>query len=258
MNVNIKNISCGYGKKTVISHLNLSFNTGESICILGANGIGKTTFFKSLLGQIELLCGDIEVDGISLKCIGNKERSKVFAYVPQAKNYFYRFLVRDIILMGRASHIKELASPSEEDYEIVDEVIKMLSLEKYEYRYYDELSGGEQQIVLLARAIAQKSNYILLDEPASNLDYFNQRKMINVINALREKGIGVLMVSHNPEHAFMCCEKALLIYKDGSYIFDDTDKCVTSNNLTKLYEIPVGVAEFKDEDNCIQHVSYLK
>lgn len=258
MNVNIKNISCGYGKKTVLSNLNLSFQTGESICILGANGIGKTTFFKSLLGQIELLCGDIEVDGVSLKSIGNKERAKVFAYVPQAKNYSYRFLVKDIILMGRASHINELASPSEEDYEIVNEVIKMLSLEKYEYRYYDELSGGEQQIVLLARAVAQKSNYILLDEPASNLDCFNQRKMIYVINTLREKKIGILMVSHNPEHAFRCCDKALLIYRDGSYVFDNTDKCVTSDNLTRLYDVPVGVAKFKDEDNHIQYVSYLK
>ncbi len=258
MNVNIKNISCGYGKKTVISNLNLSFSSGESICILGANGIGKTTFFKSLLGQIELLHGDIEVDGVSLNSIDNKERAKIFAYVPQAKNYSYRFLVKDIILMGRASHVRELASPTEADYEMVDEVIKMLSLEKYEYRYYDELSGGEQQIVLLARAIVQKSNYILLDEPASNLDYFNQRKMINVINTLRKKGIGILMVSHNPEHAFMCCEKALLIYKNGSYVFDDTDKCVTSKNLTRLYNVPVGIAKFKDEDNYIQYVSYLK
>lgn len=258
MNVNIKNISCGYGKKTVISNLNLSFEEGESICIFGANGIGKTTFFKSLLGQVALLYGDIEVDGVSLKSIGNKELAKIFAYVPQAKNYSYRFWVRDIILMGRAAHIKELDSPSENDYEIVDEVIKMLSLEKYEYQYYDELSGGEQQIVLLARAIAQKSKYILLDEPASNLDYFNQQKMINVINALRKTGIGILMVSHNPEHAFACCEKALLINKDGSYVFGDTDKCITSYNLTKLYEVPVGVAEFKDENNCIQHVSYLK
>lgn len=258
MNVNIKNISCGYGKKIVISNLNLSFDTGESICILGANGIGKTTFFKSLLGQVELLRGDIEVDGIPLKTIGNKDRAKVFAYVPQAKNYSYRFKVRDIILMGRASHIKELASPSEEDYEIVDEVIKMLSLEEYEHRYYNELSGGEQQIILLARAIAQKSNYILLDEPASNLDYFNQRKMISVINMLRKNEIGILMVSHNPEHAFLCCEKALLIYKDGNYVFDYTDKCITSDNLTRLYEIPVGVADFKDENNNIRHISYLK
>lgn len=258
MVINIDNISCGYGQKSVITDLNFSFQSGEAVCILGANGIGKTTLFKTLLGQIDVLNGNINVDGTPLTHLNLKERARIFSYVPQAKNYSYQFSVEDIVLMGRAIYIKEFSAPSREDYQVVADVLKRLHILDYAKKKYDELSGGEQQIVLLARAIAQQAKYILLDEPASNLDYCNQKKLIDVIKMLTAEGIGVLMVSHIPEHAFICCEKTLLINRNSTYYFGITEEVITERNLSDIYGVDIGIMQFKNDDGTPKYTCYLK
>lgn len=258
MTVYIDKITCGYDQKILIRDLSFQLALGEAICILGANGIGKTTLFKSILGQIKMISGDVFVDDKSIKTMTIKERAKFFSYVPQAKAYTYRYTVNDIIMMGRASYIGEFSEPSQQDYKVVQETIDKLSLNHLSNRYYDELSGGEQQIVLIARAIAQEANYILLDEPASNLDFYNQKKLIWIINMLKDDGIGVLMVSHNPEHAFQCCEKALLIGKTGQCFYGETSNTITEENLQTIYETEIGIQSFTDECNAERYTFYVK
>lgn len=241
MIIKFDNVSCGYGNNIVVSNLNFELASGEATCILGANGIGKTTIFKSLMGQLQLLYGDILIDNKSIKNVMWKDRAKLLSYVPQTKNYSYQFTVKDIILMGRAPYIPTFKTPAEEDYKVVSEVIEKLELSDYSNRFYSELSGGEQQIILLARAMAQKAEFILLDEPASNLDYKNQMKLLDVIKMLTAEGRGVLMVSHSPEHAFRCCENSLLIDRDKKYLYGQTEKVVTTENLTHVYGVNLNV-----------------
>ena len=258
MIVVIDKITCGYDKKILIRDLSFQLNLGEAICILGANGIGKTTLFKTILGQIKMISGDVFVNEKSVKTMSTKERSKIFSYVPQAKAYTYRYTVNDIVMMGRAPYIEKFSSPSQQDYKAVQETLDKLSLNHLSNRFYDELSGGEQQIVLIARAIAQNANYILLDEPASNLDFYNQSKLIQIINMMKQEKIGVLMVSHNPEHAFQCCEKALLIGKSGQYFYGETSKTITEDNLKIIYETDVGIKTFTDANNDRRYSFYVK
>jgi len=143
--------------------------------------------------------------------------------------------------MGRAPYIQTFKTPSQEDRKMVDEVLEKLDIKKYSKRFYSELSGGEQQIILLARAMAQKAKFILLDEPASNLDYKNQKKLLDIISVLISEGYGVLMVSHNPEHAFKCCNNTLMIDKNKNYIYGSTKEVVTSENLTNTYGVDLTV-----------------
>ena len=242
MSIKFENVSCGYNSKRVVSNLNLSIENGEAVCILGPNGIGKTTIFKAILQCCDIQEGTISFDGINLKAMSNNELAKCFAYVPQAKNYSYEFTVQDVVLMGRAIHIEKFKMPKEIDYEKVTSVLEKLELIDYKRKKYSELSGGEQQIVLLARAIVQDSKIILLDEPASNLDYKNQKKLIDIIKWLKLKGKGVLMVSHNPEHAIRCCERTLLMFQDGKHEYGYTNEVVNEKNLSKVYGVKINSA----------------
>lgn len=246
MIISFKGVSCGYKNHCVVSNLSFAFKTGEATCILGSNGIGKTTIFKSLLGYLPLLEGNIYVDNNDIKSMTVKQRAAIMAYVPQAKSYSYQFTVRDIVLMGRASYIPRFQTPGNEDYSVVNQTMKKVGIAEYADRYYSELSGGEQQMVLIARAIAQGSKYILLDEPASNLDYMNQRKLLNLIIELTASGIGVLMVSHSPEHAFKCCKNTLIIDTTGHYVYGQTQEVITATNLKNAYGVGIGIAQVED------------
>ena len=246
MIISFNGVSCGYKNHCVVSNLSFSFRTGEATCILGSNGIGKTTIFKSLLGYLPLMEGTIYVDNTDLKTMTVKQRASIMAYVPQAKSYSYQFTVRDIVLMGRASYIPRFQTPGNEEYSVVNQTLEKVGISEYSNRYYSELSGGEQQMVLLARAIAQGSKYILLDEPASNLDYLNQKKLLNLIIDLTDSGIGILMVSHSPEHAFMCCKNTLMIDTKGHYVYGQTQDVITSDNLKRTYGVSIGIAQVED------------
>ena len=131
MIISFKNVCCGYKKHILISDLNFQFETGQAVCILGANGIGKTTIFKSVLGHIDLLAGEILVDSMPLKNMSVKKRSYIFSYVPQAKDRMYAFKVKDVILMGRAPYIPKFSSPSKED-NIIVKFNSEIDLEKFQ------------------------------------------------------------------------------------------------------------------------------
>lgn len=243
MSIEIKNLVCGYGKKTILNDVSFSVSPEDSLCLLGANGIGKTTIFKSLLGFIPPLGGEILIDGQNLNKMSHKERAMKMAYVPQAKSYSYKYTVSDMIMMGRSLHIPKFMSPSKKDYEAVEMVMEQMDLLGYRDAYYSELSGGEQQIILIARAIAQGSDYIIMDEPASNLDYSNQKKLLDTILNLTKNNKGILMASHTPEHAFVCCNKALLITRGREYQFGTVNEIVTSENLSAAYGVDIEVIE---------------
>lgn len=159
------------------------------------------------------------------------------------RSYSYQFTVRETVLMGRAMFVPKFAVPCKQDRVIVEDVLHQLKIEHYADHYYCELSGGEQQIVLFARAIAQETRFILLDEPASNLDFANQKKLLKIIRNLTDSGRGILMVSHAPEHALSSCSKSLLIDKAGKNMYGDTVKIVNSENLSHIYGVQIGVAD---------------
>ena len=171
MKFEIKNLSCGYGKKLVVKEFSAELKDGEILCLLGPNGVGKTTVFKTILGFLKPFGGEILADGRNFFALNDKERAKIVSYVPQAHTPPFAFKVLDVVLMGRSPFIGTFENPSAKDVKIALQKLEMLGMSEFADKIYTDISGGERQMVLIARALAQKASTVMLDEPASNLDF---------------------------------------------------------------------------------------
>lgn len=241
--ISIQRACCGYRGKVILPDVSFSVQRGEAVCVLGANGVGKTTLFRTLLGLLPLLDGDVIIEDTSIRSLSHRKLARFVAYVPQAKAVSYQRLVEDVILMGRAQYIGTFDIPSAEDYDIVKKTMDSLNISHMWGLPYSKLSGGEQQLVLIARAIVQGATYIFMDEPAANLDLANQSLLMRIINNLKEHGVGILMISHVPTHAFACCEKTLIVYHDGKSEYGNTESIITTERLRRAYDTNVEIIE---------------
>lgn len=244
--LSVEKVSCGYGQHTVLSDVNLAVNRGEILCILGPNGVGKTTLFKTILGFIQLKSGDILVDGRSIKSMNYKNKARLLGYVPQIHNPPFPFKVFDVVLMGRTAHIDSFSSPSREDERIARECMESLHITNLQDRIYTELSGGERQLVLIARALAQQPRILIMDEPTSNLDFGNQIRVLKQINELAKQGLTVVMTSHFPNHAYLCASKVALVRGNKSIQIGSSDQIITEQNLKDTYGIAVKLTSVSD------------
>ena len=256
--IEVQKVSCGYNNKIVLQDISFTLEKGEAICVLGANGAGKTTLLKTLLGLLPLMGGCIDIEGQTITDMSHHNLAKLVAYVPQAKKVSYQCSVEDVIMMGRARHIRTFDVPKENDYKIVRDAMASLSILHLFGLPYSNLSGGEQQLVLIARALVQGTLYLLLDEPASNLDLANQSLLMKTINSLKKQAVGILMISHVPTHAFSCCDKTLIIYRDGTSECGVTENVVTTERLKKAYETDVEIIDGRCTAGKIVHTYYLE
>lgn len=243
MKLEIKDVTCGYKKKNIINNISLDIKSGEIVCLLGPNGVGKTTFFKSILGFLELISGEILLDGKKINYHKRQEVALAMAYVPQAHGVAFGFKVIDVVVMGRISHMGKFGYPKKADFEIAEKVLEDLEISYLKDCKYTEISGGERQLVLIARALTQQPEILIMDEPTSNLDYGNQIRVLREIKKLSSKGLGVLMTSHFPDHAFLCCTKICLLQKNNVFIVGNVDDVITEENLKNTYGIKVKITE---------------
>ena len=246
MELKVENGICGYKNTAIISNLNIGFKQGEIVGILGPNGVGKTTLFKSILGFIPLIGGKITLDNINKDDISIKEFAKNVAYVPQSTNSPFPFTVPDVVVMGRMSRIKRFERPSIRDYMIAYKALDALSVSYLRNKLYTEISGGERQMVLIARALAQSPKLLVMDEPTANLDLGNQIRVLSTIKKLSSMGLGVLMTTHSPDHEFLCCDRVILLTKNKEVMVGSVDGIVSEDNLKQAYNIDVRIAEIKD------------
>ena len=156
--------------------------------------------------------------------------------------------VLDVVVMGRARFIKKFSQPSDNDYKKAEEVLKKLSIQKLKYKKYFELSGGEQQIVLIARALVQEAKFIIMDEPASNLDFENQKKVLECLMYLSGKGIGIILSSHSPNHAIFCKTRVVMIDKNKRIYTGSIEDTLTDDNLRKVYGVDIQLIKGKTID----------
>ncbi len=240
----LRNLSVGYGNRVVLSGFNADVVTGRVLCLLGPNGVGKTTLFKSVLGLQPVLGGSVTIGGRDALAMNRREFARRVAYVPQAHQAPFAFYVRDVVAVGRVSHVGFFSKPHDNDYAIVEEVLEELGIADLADRVYTELSGGERQMVLIARALAQKPRFLFMDEPTSNLDFGNQVAVVQLAKKLaHENGLGVVMTTHNPNHLLMCEGDGVLILPGSRYRYGTADEILTDENLHDAYGIHVEMLD---------------
>jgi len=253
MKLEIKDLSCGYGKKVVVRDFNATLQSGDVLCLLGPNGVGKTTLFKTILGALPAKSGEITVDGRRLRDLNRREFARTISYVPQAHTPPFPFKVIDVIVMGRTAHLGSFASPGKKDMAAAEEALHQLGVGYLRNRVYTEISGGERQMVLIARALVQDTSFLMMDEPTSNLDFGNQVRVLeNVKRLAKERNLGIIMTTHYPDHAFYCDSRVALMKRNNEYLEGMADEIITAPNMDAAYGICTEVLRGQYEDQQIR------
>ncbi len=232
-----------YRDKEVLKGVSLEHSCGIG-CLLGPNGAGKTTLLRVITGVLQPQRGVVELNGTRITELGFIERAKLISYVPQEFTVKFPYNVIDIVLMGRNPYINPLRGPDKHDEEKAWKALETLGIEALAYKPFTYLSGGEKRLVLIARALAQESKLMLLDEPTSFLDFKNKHRILKLIRKIaRESGKTVLITLHDPNLAYMYCDKVFLM-KEGRIYYSGIPKdTITAENISKIYGIPVRSIE---------------
>ncbi len=236
-----ENISFGFSDKPVLRDVSLTIRKGEIISLLGPNGSGKTTLLKSLLGLYRLEKGRVLFEGRAVSSMAQKILARSIAYVPQIHRASFAYRVIDVVLMGRTPHKSFFSRFSREDMEIAQNALEKLSILHLKDRPYTQISGGERQLTLIARAMTQGAHTFIMDEPANGLDYGNQIKLLEGLIDLCDEGYTFLKSTHFPDHALWVANRVIML-KDGAVIADGApDSVITSENLLALYGREVDI-----------------
>ena len=247
MNFEVKNASFGYRKEPdILKDIHFQIGKGEILSILGSNGVGKTTLLKCTLGFLPWRSGQTLIDGKPWGEWKNQEIWKRIGYVPQAKRSAFSYTAEEMVLLGRNAHLGLLSQPSKKDYEHAKDCLEMVGMSRLIGKLCNEISGGELQMVLIARALATDPELLILDEPESNLDFKNQLIVIHTIRDLcKERGISSIVNTHYPEHALAISNKAMILNRDGTNAFGPADEIINEERLAKAFDVDVRIRSFK-------------
>lgn len=240
--IDIEHASFSYdGKTEIFSDLSYTISSDEVFCILGPNGIGKSTLLKAMFNLLPLKAGCIKLDGVDIRQIPPAKMAKKMAFIPQSHQLVFPYRVLDIVLMGRTPHLNKMVKPSKEDYDIAMDAISSLHLEDLIYRPCNQLSGGQLQLVMLARTLAQGADFLVLDEPTSHLDFGKQMQTLDIIATMKKKQVGIIMTSHYPDHTFLVCDRVAIMGERRFIAVGTPDDVVTEENLSDIYGIDIRV-----------------
>jgi len=234
-------------KKTenlVVRGLDLTLETGQVMCLVGANGAGKTTVIRTLIGSLPLLGGNVLIDGAHLADLTKASLAARIAYVPQNHIPPFPYSVFQVVEMGRLIHTKGLSSPKESDRKAAEYALGRLGIEDLKDRTYTEISGGERQMVLIARALAQESDYILMDEPADGLDYGNTVRLLEMIRDLAGDGKGILAVMHDPEQILQLDCDITVILGQSEFLTGKSREILEPPLLKRLYGVDIEMHDW--------------
>ena len=236
MNIDIERLSFSYKEgKEVLSETSFSLSNADMTVLLGRNGAGKSTLFKVFLKMLSPKEGRIAIDGKELSSFGSRELSRVFSYIPQSSYMEFPYTVMDTLLMAKASTLSLFSAPKKENEDEAVEILKSFGIGHLAFRIMDNLSGGEKQLVLIARALLQNSAFIILDEPTSNLDYGNQLMVLEKLKELNRNGVGIIYSTHNPELALTYSSKILTLNRGKIETYESPEKLVEESKLEELY-----------------------
>lgn len=236
-----RGLGFAHGDRRILEDVSLSLAAGEVVSLLGPNGAGKSTLLRLLLGMLEPAAGEVRLDGRTLSTISLRERAGIVAYVPQSHQVVFPFRAGDVVLMGRLPHKGLFGRYDAGDRRLAREALRRLSIAHLEDSPYHRLSGGERQLVLIARALSQGARYFVMDEPVGGLDFGNQIRLLDQIREMADEGYGFVKSTHFPDHALHVSDRALLL-RDGRLCATGAPATViTPDSIRNLYGVAVDM-----------------
>ncbi|HZM35271.1 MAG TPA: ABC transporter ATP-binding protein [Burkholderiales bacterium] len=237
----VRELAFGFPGRTVGHNVSFSLGDGEVMCVLGPNGGGKTTLFRTLLGLLDRHSGSISLQSASLESLSRREIAQQIGYVPQGHSAYFAFTVREFVLMGRTAHLGAFASPAKKDLSVVAQVLDSLEIAHLAERPVTQISGGERQLALVARALAQEPRLLVMDEPTASLDFGNQVRILERIRNLSGRRIAILFSTHTPDHAFLAANRVLLLAEGKALAIGAPQDVIRADTLQRLYGVSVQV-----------------
>ncbi|MFY9113658.1 MAG: ABC transporter ATP-binding protein [Dethiobacteria bacterium] len=239
MSIEVSDLSFSYGENRILDQISFKLQDHQLLTVLGPNGVGKTTLFRCILGLLNGYKGQILLDGIDIRGLGIAEMAKLIAYIPQIHYPSFNYSVFDMVLMGTSVQVSAISRPRRKQKKLVQTALKRLGIHHLKDRGFTQISGGEQQLVLLARALVQGARILVMDEPTSNLDFGNQIRVLVKIKSLAREGYTIIQSSHNPDQTFLFSDKVMAM-KDGEVLaWGAPAKTFTEDLINDLYGMEV-------------------
>lgn len=244
--IEVKNLKFGYRESLVLKGLSFNIKKGEFVSIIGPNGSGKSTLLKTLNNLYKPNSGDILIEGKNVEDYSKRDLAKIVGFVPQDTTIDYEFTVEDIIMMGRHPYKGRFQKEDKIDYKIVNDVMEMTNTLKFKDSLITEISGGERQRVIIAKALAQNPSIILLDEPTSHLDINHQIELLNLLRTLnKEKGTTIILVIHDINLAARFSDDIILLNEGEIIGIGNPEDVITAKNIEKAYNLDVAIENNK-------------
>ncbi|MBP3413425.1 MAG: ABC transporter ATP-binding protein [Oscillospiraceae bacterium] len=247
MSIAVENLSFSYGGGQVLDGLSFSADYGEFLSVLGPNGVGKSTLFRCILGLLTPKTGQILIDGLPISALSPKELAKKIAYIPQSHAPVFHYSVFDMVLMGTTAQTTVFSSPGKDQHRLAEAALDRLGIGALGDRSYRTLSGGERQLVLIARAVAQQAKILLMDEPSASLDFGNRLRVMNTVRSLGSEGYCVIQSTHDPEQAYLYSDKILALHKGKVLAHGSPAEIFDARLISRLYGVEVEICSLKND-----------
>ena len=242
--IEVRNLSFAYSKAIILNNINFTVKKGVICGFLGPNGSGKTTLLRCINGLRDPMNGQVIIQGTSINSMTRREIASKISVVPQQSNIVFPFKSIELVIMGKCAELDYWESPEKSDYIEAEILMKSLGIGHLAYRRITEISGGERQLVLIARAIFQGADIMLLDEPTAHLDYKNQFAVLRMVTKVaKEKHLTVIITLHNPNLAFHYCSEILLLKKGKIVSVGKSEDVFKEHTLSSLYDMEVSIAD---------------
>lgn len=243
MKLSVERLRFSYGSAEVLQDVSFAVEQGQFLSVLGANGAGKSTLFRCVLGFLPDYTGTVCIDGTDIRTLTQRQMAQKIAYIPQVHRPTFGYTVLDTVLMGTARQVGAFSLPKEEQVEQAYTAMRRIGTEALAKRDFSQLSGGEQQLVLISRAVAQNAQILIMDEPTSALDYGNQLRVLRQVRALADEGYAVLISTHNPQHAVNYASHVLALSQGKVAAFGAVEEVLSAELVQRLYSVPVVFAQ---------------